>query len=729
MRHAVLTLPFILLPLAVAGAEPQGAAEREIAGSQAVEVKVLSLLRMADRSAAEGDYDRALDSLQEALDAARDLPPASEAAHALTRRAAEFREAWTRASQAGRERQDADRIKRALGEARLEMDEARAHREAVRASLLGAFREAMDHGRWLEAGRILDSLEEAGVPPASVAPFRERLAEVRHLRTRQGNSLTLVEEWRNLLESDREQATPYAELLRFPDHWNNLTRDRQTEMGQDAVAEESWRSALRSRLSLRVPCRFEGTPFAEVLQALQAASGIPFVVDPSAREKVPDFDTRPISFSSGEDGMTLSTALNWLLRGSGLAWCLRNEAVCIATPENAVDPPVLEHHDVRDILYQALDHPGPKMEMGASGQGINLTDQAKEDDDAMTGDSLIEFLKEQVEPALWNEPQNTLAFRNGVLVVNAPPEVQRKIRQVLSGFRTQRELQVLIQARFLKVIDASLEGLGVNWTGLNATAGGVSAGFSNPRGLSTQIEAAVTHTFINTGIFPRAFSGAAAGAATTTLAVALLDNFQVQALLTAVEKTGKANVLNAPSLLCFNTQRANLVSLTQYAYIRDITAVVQVQAVAYDPEIGYTQTGIVFDVRPVVSMDRKYITLELRPTISELRMMRTVFTSGAITTGIPNLQQNTFVEAPVVEMNAVRTVVSMPDGGTLLIGGLLNSDQTHNQSGTPFLSKIPFLSALFSARMDARNVQNMLVLVKARVLDPRLEEEGRFGKP
>ncbi|GEM_PF-6987663 len=38
---------------------------------------------------------------------------------------------------------------------------------------------------------------------------------------------------------------------------------------------------------------------------------------------------------------------------------------------------------------------------------------------------------------------------------------------------------------------------------------------------------------------------------------------------------------------------------TQYAYIKDITAVVQVQAVAYDPEIGYVQTGSVLDTRVV----------------------------------------------------------------------------------------------------------------------------------
>jgi type II secretory pathway component GspD/PulD (secretin) len=172
----------------------------------------------------------------------------------------------------------------------------------------------------------------------------------------------------------------------------------------------------------------------------------------------------------------------------------------------------------------------------------------------------------------------------------------------------------------------------------------------------------------------------------------------------------------------FNTQRANISVLQQKAYIRDLTAVVNVSIGLFDPDIGYIQSGTTLDVRPIVSHDKKYITLELRPTIAELTELRPIAISAQ---GISGAE---FIEAPEVVLKAIRTTVSVPDGGTLLIGGYSTGQEIDDYSGLPFFSKIPILNMLTGASLRDRERTNNYMLVKATLVDQTEIERDIFGK-
>ncbi len=631
-------------------------------------------------------------------------------------------------------------------EAQKDYEAMRLQKERRVASLRSQGAEALRGERWLDAEHISAELDDLLPGDSGAANLKALARERRHVSTRYGMAKEYQEEWRNQREAVKEGQVPYgygpSGSVRFPDDWDKIQhRADSLSQVEQADADPQWKQVLREKLARSVHFKLPDSTFKDAKEYFEKEllHG-PIIVDRLAAEKDPQLDEKPVTLESPQDGMSLQSALNFLARNVGLAWTLRDESVVFTTEEGMTEPNVPRDYDVHDLLITTQDFIGPTIGMGGgggggAGPGISFDKQADpNEDEKITGESLVELIKEQTNKDVWDKQGANIQPKNGKIFVNAPPATHRQILEILRRLRDNRTLQVMIQARFIQVIDASLEGLGVNWTGLNDTAGGVSAGFENPRGLRTDIRAAVRNTdtasAIGTGVFPRTFNGTLNETPTTVMQIAFLDNFQASALITAVEKSGKGNVLTAPTLLCFNTQRANMVSVTQYAYIQDITAVVQVQAVAYDPEIGYVQTGIVFDVRPVVSSDRKYITLELRPTVSELKSIRTVFTSGSVTGAGANgnTQSNIFVEAPIVNMNAIRTTVSIPDGGTLLIGGLTNYDQTHNYAATPFLSKIPFLSALFSAKTDAQNRQSLVILVKAQIIDQREIETERFGK-
>ena len=63
---------------------------------------------------------------------------------------------------------------------------------------------------------------------------------------------------------------------------------------------------------------------------------------------------------------------------------------------------------------------------------------------------------------------------------------------------------------------------------------------------------------------------------------------------------------------------ANVQMLNQLAYIRDFDVEVAQAATIGDPIVGRIEEGVVLDVRPIVSADRRYLTLELRPTVASL---------------------------------------------------------------------------------------------------------------
>jgi general secretion pathway protein D len=71
-------------------------------------------------------------------------------------------------------------------------------------------------------------------------------------------------------------------------------------------------------------------------------------------------------------------------------------------------------------------------------------------------------------------------------------------------------------------------------------------------------------------------------------------------------------------------------------------------------------------------------------------------------------------------MSSVQTRVSVPDGGTLLLGGQKISAEVEKEAGVPVLSKVPILGRLFSNRTLVKDHKILLILVKPTII---LQEE------
>ncbi|MCB9870819.1 MAG: hypothetical protein H6837_13265 [Planctomycetes bacterium] len=80
-------------------------------------------------------------------------------------------------------------------------------------------------------------------------------------------------------------------------------------------------------------------------------------------------------------------------------------------------------------------------------------------------------------------------------------------------------------------------------------------------------------------------------------------------------------------MLVYNNTRANMSVLRQTTYIKDFEVEIAQAAAVANPVIGVVKDGVALDVRPVVSADRRFITMELRPTVLDLVLPIPTFTT------------------------------------------------------------------------------------------------------
>ena len=344
----------------------------------------------------------------------------------------------------------------------------------------------------------------------------------------------------------------------------------------------------------------------------------------------------------------------------------------------------------------------------------------------------------------WAEGLASLNYQSGVLMVRAPRNVHQKIDKLLTDLRAAVGIQVDIEARFLKVADSFLQDIGVDFRGLGdqSSEGLPGRGLENNNrsnlrfddfGRPEQINAASPGE-IGTGTEPGIFfddggdgdlmartenlyddtlgggPGELDNAGGLSLQYAFLDDTELQVILRAVQKSERSEEIVAPRLLVYNNTRAHMQALRHTSYIRDFNVEIAQAAAVANPEVDVVRDGVVLDVRPVVSSDRRFITMELRPTVLTLQLPIPSFTT---TLGAGQPVQ---IQLPNVTLQSVRTTVTMPDGGSVLLGGMKMAERQNQVSGVPILKDLPLLSFFFSRKGTYVNNRKIIILIRASII-------------
>lgn len=170
-----------------------------------------------------------------------------------------------------------------------------------------------------------------------------------------------------------------------------------------------------------------------------------------------------------------------------------------------------------------------------------------------------------------------------------------------------------------------------------------------------------------------------------------------QATLTALAKAGKTEVLSRPSILARNNQSATI-SLGQ-----QVPLITNTRFDNFGNQINtisYQSVGVNLSVTPYISSDGN-VEMVVTPEISSLadQSQWINISSGS----------NSLVKAPVINSRTATTTVVVPDGQTVVIGGLMENTKTDSETKVPFLGDIPLLGNLFK-RKEKGNVKRELMI-------------------
>ncbi len=135
-------------------------------------------------------------------------------------------------------------------------------------------------------------------------------------------------------------------------------------------------------------------------------------------------------------------------------------------------------------------------------------------------------------------------------------------------------------------------------------------------------------------------------------------------------------------------------------------------------------TGVTLEVDPVIGPDNFTIDLTLQPQVVDFdgfinygSPIQTVSTNalGISTTNV--LTQNT-INQPVFSVRKVSTSVSVYDGSTVVLGGLVREDIQKINDKVPLLGDLPLVGRLFRSKIDQNIKRNLIIFVTARLIDP-----------
>jgi general secretion pathway protein D len=188
---------------------------------------------------------------------------------------------------------------------------------------------------------------------------------------------------------------------------------------------------------------------------------------------------------------------------------------------------------------------------------------------------------------------------------------------------------------------------------------------------------------------------------TTGLTAGILqgDDFSLPVLISALQERRDTNVLNVPSVLVNNNGSAQVESKDAQPTTQ-ITATGGVSGQTQENFREYVEAGITLDISPTISASR-YLRLNINLEVSTF--------VGAVNGAIP----------PPKLTRKLNTVVNVPDGDTMVIGGIITDNKGRTRRSLPWIGDIPVLGYLFSDTEDSQSKTTLYFFVTPHIMRDR----------
>ena len=314
--------------------------------------------------------------------------------------------------------------------------------------------------------------------------------------------------------------------------------------------------------------------------------------------------------------------------------------------------------------------------------------------------------------------------QTGTLAVRAMPEELRHVEAWLKATRIAVERQVMLEAKIVEVELREGYQSGIDWSrvGDRGAIGQTSVNPSIPTGVSTILNPLVSNTrglpVLSTGTQSPAWSDLisvpSAGSGAFGLAI---SRGGFQALLSFLESHGDTQILSSPRIATLNNQKAVLKVGTDDYFITGISGsnssssnttgtngtTNQIPTLTLTPFFS----GIALDVTPQIDA-ADTITLHIHPSVSNVtEKVKDVDLGSVGSFRLPLASAS---------INETDTVVRIPDGHIVAIGGLMQMEASRRGSGLPGADSNPLTSMLFGNRANSGRKRELVVLIKPSII-------------
>lgn len=499
----------------------------------------------------------------------------------------------------------------------------------------------------------------------------------------------------------------------------------------------------------------------DTVEADPAKKGINILV-----KKSPTETDYPITFDA--TNLPLRVVLEYIANSAGMKLKIDPHAVLFV--------PMTENTDL--LLTKEYKVPPSFMQGAPSGAGSPSAGASSSPNYAIEARSFNakSFLESQGVTFPDGASANYLPSSSRLIVKNTQANLE-SVDALVEASIAERPTQVEIETKFLEVSQNNLNELGFDWLlgqfslagGSGIYGGGGTQGFgrsiSNPSyplinpgtglpvGASSSTSGPITAgnrggaggtfgTAVQVNAVDALLLGGAglSGAAPGILSVAgVFTNPQFQVVLRALSQQKGIDLVSAPKVTTKSNSNAKIEIIREFRYPTqfDPPQVSQNQGTTYSPIVPNTpsawdikNTGITLEVVPTVGPDLYTIDLQLVPRIIEF--------DGFINYGSPifatveyvdplaiiPLPSRTFeatpntINQPIFSTREVETTVSVYDGETVVMGGLMREDVQKVQDKVPILGDIPLAGRLFRSNVDQHIKRNLIMFVTASIMDP-----------
>ncbi|NKI92765.1 pilus (MSHA type) biogenesis protein MshL [Rhizobacter sp. SG703] len=356
---------------------------------------------------------------------------------------------------------------------------------------------------------------------------------------------------------------------------------------------------------------------------------------------------------------------------------------------------------------------------GSDTEGSQVSTSSKSDFWAETTEALRAMVGTAAGRNVIASPQS------GTIAVRAMPDELRQVDAFLRSTRASVERQVMLEAKIIEVELRDGFQNGIDWSVLRSRfAIGQSSGSAgnalvgNANGLPTLASGA--------SALADAVGLPVSGSGATGLAIA---SGGFQSILGFIETHGDVQILSSPRVATLNNQKAVLKVGTDDYFVTNVsggsitTGSSTSTGTTTLPTLTLTAffSGIALDVTPQID-EAGMVTLHVHPSVTSVVEKTKQIDLGTI--------GNYRLPLASSSVNETDTVVRIPDGAIVAIGGLMQMESSRQSSGLPGASSNALTGTLFSNRVNAGRKRELVVLIKPTIIRgpddwQRLTEQSR----